>query len=384
MSAQTETVAARHPGGTILFVDDEPLSLKYFKASVGKYAKVVTADTTEAALKILESEGDAISVVVSDERMPRDSGVSFLSDVRKSWPSTVRILTSAYANIDLQQAINGAAIHRFVPKPWNLDELCEAMKEALQAERAQEAQSLHPTGPGEAECASIELLAVLTRELVQPLQTLERDTAALKMDGRASLTPISPSRGQSQSAAWSAQLRAGKIATAADRIHRNVSYCKELAEPIAALAESLCEPVAARTYSMAETASEALDKVAQTAARKFIALDASDDFEYRAPKQIIILVLTTVLQRAVARAYGTHSGITVELHSSADHNDVVITSALPEGENSSTSSDNGRVARSALWAFGGELLHSRNVAAATEITCLRLPKAQSDAGRPSH
>ena len=115
------------------------------------------ADTTEAALKILESEGDAISVVVSDERMPRDSGVSFLSDVRKSWPSTVRILTSAYANIDLQQAINGAAIHRFVPKPWNLDELCEAMREALQAERAHEAQSLDPTGPGDAESAQVPL-----------------------------------------------------------------------------------------------------------------------------------------------------------------------------------------------------------------------------------
>ncbi|HML27723.1 MAG TPA: response regulator, partial [Hyphomicrobium sp.] len=80
---------------TILFVDDEPLSLKYFQASVGKYANVKTASNPDAALEILESEGDDIAVVVSDERMPRDSGVSFLSDVRKSWPSTVRVLTSA-------------------------------------------------------------------------------------------------------------------------------------------------------------------------------------------------------------------------------------------------------------------------------------------------
>ena len=107
MGVKQPTDAGR--AGTILFVDDEPLSLKYFKASVGKYANVVTADTPEAALKILEAEGDAISVVVSDERMPRDSGVSFLSNVRKSWPSTVHILTSAYVNIDLEQAINGVA-----------------------------------------------------------------------------------------------------------------------------------------------------------------------------------------------------------------------------------------------------------------------------------
>lgn len=384
MSAQTEAAARRHPGGTILFVDDEPLSLKYFKASVGKYANVLTADTAEAALKILQAEGADISVVVSDERMPRDSGVSFLSDVRKSWPSTVRILTSAYANIDLQQAINGAAIHRFVPKPWNLDELCEAMQEALQSERLQEAQALYATGPGDAECASIELLAVLTRELVQPLQTLEADAAALKMDGRASLTPVLPfAHGTSRSAAWSAQLRAGKVAMAADRIHRNISYCKDLAQPIAALAESLREPMVARTYSMAETASEALEKVAQTSARKFITLDASDDFYYRAPRQIMAFALTTVLQCAIKRAYGTRSEVTVTLRSCADYNDVVITSVAPDAETLSSSND-ARVGRTALWAFGGELLHSSNVAAGTETTCLRLPKVQSDALRPTH
>jgi two-component system probable response regulator PhcQ len=135
---------------------------------------------------------------------------------------------------------------------------------------------------------------------------------------------------------------------------------------------------------MAETASEVLDKVAQASPRKFIALDASDDFEYCAPKQIIVLVLTTVLQRAVERAYGTHSDITVELRSSTGYNDVVVTSAAPEGEKFSASSDSGRVARSALWAFGGELLYSRNIAAATETTCLRLPKAPRDPARPSH
>ena len=40
-------------GGTILFVDDEPLSLKYFKASVGKYANVKTASSPDAAMEIL-------------------------------------------------------------------------------------------------------------------------------------------------------------------------------------------------------------------------------------------------------------------------------------------------------------------------------------------
>jgi CheY-like chemotaxis protein len=158
-------VAPEKRNPTILFVDDEPLSLKYFKASVGKYATVKTASSADAAMDILQSEGSDISIVVSDERMPRESGVSFLSDVRKSWPSTIRILTSAYANIDnLQHAINDAAIYRFVPKPWNLDELCAAMQDALLVERSANEVAEPAIGPisgGDAEEASLALLAIL-------------------------------------------------------------------------------------------------------------------------------------------------------------------------------------------------------------------------------
>ena len=170
---------------TILFVDDEPLSQKYFKASVGQYANVLTASTSDAALKILTSGGDPISVVVSDERMPHESGVSFLTNVRKSFPSTVRILTSAYADIEnLQQAINGAAIYRFVPKPWDFDELCSAMQEALVAERVAETVAAPlegRLGAGNAESANMELLAVLARELATPLDSLDKEALQLSL-----------------------------------------------------------------------------------------------------------------------------------------------------------------------------------------------------------
>ena len=182
ISTSEQTALARR---TILFVDDEPLSQKYFKASVGRYANVLTASNPDAALKMLAASGDTISVVVSDERMPHDSGVSFLTNVRKSWPSTVRILTSAYADIEnLQQAINGAAIYRFVPKPWDFDELCSAMQEALVAERVAEkvaAPLEGRLGSGNAESANIELLAVLARELATPLGSLDKEAFQLSI-----------------------------------------------------------------------------------------------------------------------------------------------------------------------------------------------------------
>jgi two-component system probable response regulator PhcQ len=371
--------------GTILFVDDEPLSLKYFKASVGKYANVVTADTPEAALKILESEGDAISVVVSDERMPRDSGVSFLSDVRKSWPSTVRILTSAYANIDLQQAINGAAIHRFVPKPWDLDELCTAMREALQGESVNNETLARSSGSAQradARNASLELLAVLARELAQPLESLESE--ALKISTLTGMQPmLQMLRGTSQAAAWPARYRESKLAAAANQIHRDVEYCKALAEPITALSERLSDLVGTKTYSMAETASEILERIGRRCSSELIELDARNDFQYRIPKQVVAFVLSNLLQSAIDRLQGNRSGIAIALVLGSDCNEVRITIAKTERPDE-TAHNVERINRSALWAFGGELLFSSDNVRGSETASICLPCVQSEAARSSH
>lgn len=382
MGVKQPTDAGR--AGTILFVDDEPLSLKYFKASVGKYANVVTADTPEAALKILEAEGDAISVVVSDERMPRDSGVAFLSNVRKSWPSTVRILTSAYANIDLQQAINGAAIHRFVPKPWDLDELCSAMREALQADPVSNDSVLSCSHDdrADAQSASLELLAVLARELARPLESLESEALEISTLTGTQLTLQMP-RGTSQATTWAAQYRDGRLAAAANQIHRDIEHCRALAEPITALSESLCDLVGSKTCSMAETAAEALDKIGRRCGRKFIELDARNDFQYRVPKQVVTFVLSNLLQSTIGRLCDSRSMISIALVRGSEYNEVAITASRPKVQDE-TVRDLERVNRSALWAFGGELLFSSDNCRSTETAAIRLPRVQSDAARSSH
>jgi two-component system probable response regulator PhcQ len=371
--------------GTILFVDDEPLSLKYFKASVGKYANVMTADSPEAALKILATKGDAISVVVSDERMPRDSGVSFLSDVRKSWPSTVRILTSAYANIDLEQAINAAAIHRFVPKPWDLDELCAAMQEALHAEPTSidtAALSFDGEERSDARSASVELLAVLARELSRPLQSLE--SAALNLSALTGMHPIAhPPHGALQTANWPARYRDGKLAAAADQMHRDIAYCKALAEPITALSESLSNLVGTKTYSMAETAEEALDKIGRRSIRNLIELDARNDFRYRMPKQVVTFVLSNLLQSATDRLQGNRAGISIAFVRGGDCNEVRITTPRHERQGAAEH-DNERVNRSALWAFGGELLFSSDKTQDTQTASICLPRMSNETAETSH
>ncbi|MFA5958652.1 response regulator [Hyphomicrobium sp.] len=374
MASKTKTSNDKK-SGTILFVDDEPLSLKYFQASVGKYAKVKTASSPDAAMEILESDGDEISVVVSDERMPRESGVSFLSDVRKSWPSTVRVLTSAYANIDnLQHAINDAAIYRFVPKPWNLDELCAAMQDALEVERSASAlvePALGPMAGGDAEDANLALLAILASGFDTPLKSLETEALQLAELGRQG-TLEAPHPTTSYMASWSSRLRMSKMTASASQVQKDVEHCRSLANSIGKLARGLANPAGIPTSSMSDTLQEVIEQNRKGSFSGPV-LDTSCDFLYQVPREIMKFVLASLLRGGARTRQSQASGAaTIELFSGAAHNEVRISLGPDHPPACLDDNQSWRTIRSALWAFGGELLVSadENVGNSTLVLCL--------------
>lgn len=374
MSNRSEPSDKQNP--TILFVDDEPLSLKYFKASVGKYANVRTASSPDAAMEILESEGDEISVVVSDERMPRDSGVSFLSDVRKSWPSTIRILTSAYANIDnLQHAINDAAIYRFVPKPWNIDELCAAMQDALRVERSA-AKLAEPVigaiSNGEAGEANLALLSVLASGLDAPLKSLDTEAQNLaNLSGQGSLG--APVNTNAYIESWSARLRQSKIAASSGQILQDVEQCRSIANSIGRLARGLVAASANPASSMADTLLEIIEQNLRGPANGF-ALDTSRDFTYRMPREIMKFILTNMLRNSGANGRQSPPSGKIELFCGAAHNEVRLTVPSITSPAAFDDHQTWRTIRSALWAFGGELLTSTDEILGKSTCTVCLPK----------
>ena len=101
----------------VLYVDDEEQALKYFGRGLGKDFRVLTAAGVAQAMAILETEGSSIGVVITDQRMPGKSGVSLLTDVRQRWPAIVRILITAYTDIDSAvSAVNAGAVYKYVNK----------------------------------------------------------------------------------------------------------------------------------------------------------------------------------------------------------------------------------------------------------------------------
>src|SRR5579862_170915 len=101
----------------ILFVDDEPNVLQGIARTLRNEYDVTTAESAAAALEILNNS-QPFAIVVSDLGMPGRDGISFLSEVHRVAPDTVRMLLTGQADLDgAIAAINEGAIFKFLTKP---------------------------------------------------------------------------------------------------------------------------------------------------------------------------------------------------------------------------------------------------------------------------
>ena len=117
----------------ILYVDDEENSLKYFQRAYNKHFKIYTATNAQDGFAILREHKDEIGVIITDQRMPGEKGVQLLERARKLRPRVVRILATAYADINAAvEAVNTGAIYQYVTKPWNVPDLEAILRRAME------------------------------------------------------------------------------------------------------------------------------------------------------------------------------------------------------------------------------------------------------------
>lgn len=114
------------PPCSLLVVDDEPYILSTLSSLLQEDFEVLTADSAEAAKLILEKRD--VDLILSDQKMPRTTGVQLLEWVRQNRPKTVRLLMTGYAELEgAIEAINRGQIFRYIFKPWRADELLDIL-----------------------------------------------------------------------------------------------------------------------------------------------------------------------------------------------------------------------------------------------------------------
>ena len=115
----------------ILFVDDDSAvldALKWTFADEPYYC--LTCKTPREALSLMDEIDFA--VVVSDQRMPEMCGTDFLEKIKHQCPATIRILMTAYQEMNIiLNAVNKGHVYSVIFKPWDGMELKRIIKTAV-------------------------------------------------------------------------------------------------------------------------------------------------------------------------------------------------------------------------------------------------------------
>jgi C4-dicarboxylate-specific signal transduction histidine kinase len=115
----------------VLYVDDDEPNLYVFEAACANDFDVRTATSAATALAIMRQE--EVAVLLTDQRMPETTGVELAARVRDEFPDTIRMLVTAYSDLDSAiDAINWGQVHRYLRKPWDIRELRATLNEACE------------------------------------------------------------------------------------------------------------------------------------------------------------------------------------------------------------------------------------------------------------
>ena len=162
-------------GPFVLYVDDDEANRVSFEyVFEGSISFAMAADGLEA-LEMMEKSLPA--VLLADYRMPAMTGVELCEIVRKKHPSVQRMILTAYADLDaVIDAINRGAVHRYLQKPYEKEQLLYWLNDGLRvwADRQRLAElERQVLTEAPARVAQLEKMRVWheLKNLVQPLHT---------------------------------------------------------------------------------------------------------------------------------------------------------------------------------------------------------------------
>ena len=113
----------------LLVVDDEADVCDSVHDLLRREFRVLRATSAQEGFRLMQEE--EVHIIMTDQRMPRVTGVELLEKVKVRNPNAVRLLFTGYADLDsIVAAINQGHIFHFLKKPWQPEELLAAVRAA--------------------------------------------------------------------------------------------------------------------------------------------------------------------------------------------------------------------------------------------------------------
>ncbi len=147
----------------VLIVDDEPDVCDSVQDLLRREFRVLKAHSAEEGCRIMQEE--EVHIVMSDQRMPRITGVELLSKLKARHPHAIRMLFTGFADLEsVIAAINQGHIYQFLKKPWQPEELLAAVRQAA------------------IEFDNLEIMAMEREQLLEEVSELQQRVSALEAE----------------------------------------------------------------------------------------------------------------------------------------------------------------------------------------------------------
>ena len=119
--------------------DDKSIRWVFEKALEKENMSFKTFSNTNEAINQFNHEKP--SVIVSDIRMPGESGLIFLSKVKDKFPEIPIIIMTAYSDLDTAVSAFQKGAFEYIAKPFDIDKTLEVIKQALSESASMQSES---------------------------------------------------------------------------------------------------------------------------------------------------------------------------------------------------------------------------------------------------
>ncbi len=282
---------------SILYVDDEPTSRKWFALEFGDEFRVLTAGSADEALEVLRERSSEFGVLVTDYRMPESDGMKLLRAVQRDFRHVIRLLATAYAEKDVAiAAVNQGKVLRILEKPLDGEATREALREALSVYRAQALDRLVNEGRV---AALREALGFLAHELNTPLATVRGYVSSVA--GRY----VQPGPDAPPGIAQFSEDHPGELVTALERAERRALYCQSLVSTFVQSARDAYPDAQPQSITASSLVEALLDEFPfEENERSCVVLDVRQDFRLPGRRDLLYLVLCTLTKNALLALRG--------------------------------------------------------------------------------
>ncbi|KQP12219.1 hybrid sensor histidine kinase/response regulator [Pseudorhodoferax sp. Leaf267] len=280
---------------TVLLVDDEALSRKWFCRTFESEFRIEAVAGVDEALALLRARGHEIAVLVTDYRMPRRNGLDLLRAVQREHRHVVPLLSTAYADKDMAvAAVNEGQVFRILEKPLDEPAARQALRDALTLYRFRERErALHESRA----MAMRETLGFLAHELNTPLGTVRGYMGALRDRYQA----LESGNGR----AVFREHRPGEVMAAIDSAERRALYCQSLVSTFVQSARNAYPGGKDRTVQAGALLKSLLAEYPfDGEEHDWVVLRQHEDFSLPGRRDLLYLVLCSLTKNALQALHG--------------------------------------------------------------------------------